>query len=208
MAEMLRLGIDTDNVLVPTFEALLQWWNKKHNTNITTKDLGSHEFSTTFGMSKEAAVNMFEDFFKTWSFRFLGPFDEAKFVIDSLREKAELYNVTARPKKYHPFTTSWTKRNFEDAFKIIRFCNYHDLSDKIITKAEICKQYGIQMLVDDNIDYANECAEQGIRVLLFDNHGTYGWSQGKTHELVTKIPSLYSIKHHVEEFLEELNRKK
>ncbi|MBN2420765.1 hypothetical protein JXB27_00640 [Candidatus Woesearchaeota archaeon] len=207
MTGLLRIGIDNDNVLEPTFEVMLEQWNKKHGTNITTNNVHSHDFHTSFGISEEAALKLMDDFFRSWRFRFLRPFDEARFVIESLKDKAEPYEVTARPKPYHRMTKSWTKNHFDKLFKEVLFCNYYDKSYPSATKSEVCKQHGIQMIVDDNIEYANECAEQGIRALLYDRNGQYGWAKGEIHPLVTRISSLYSIKHYAEEFLEESNRK-
>jgi uncharacterized HAD superfamily protein len=42
-------------------------------------------------------------------------------------------------------------------------------------KSAMCKELGIQVMIDDHMSVAKDCAEAGIRVLLFDQP----WNQGE-----------------------------
>jgi hypothetical protein len=43
--------------------------------------------------------------------------------------------------------------------------------------AAVCRTIGAQVLIDDNVGYAMECANAGIDVLLYDWEGSYPWSK-------------------------------
>jgi hypothetical protein len=44
-------------------------------------------------------------------------------------------------------------------------------------KSDICASIGADVLIDDNVGYALDCAHNGIRVLLYDWEGGYPWSK-------------------------------
>jgi hypothetical protein len=40
-----------------------------------------------------------------------------------------------------------------------------------------CRSIGADVLIDDNVGYAMDCADAGIQVLLFDWEHSYPWSK-------------------------------
>ena len=53
-----------------------------------------------------------------------------------------------------------------------------------------CRSIGADILIDDNPQYAMECAQHGIEVLLFDHKNSYPWSKtsdGPVHPLITRV---------------------
>ncbi len=59
----------------------------------------------------------------------------------------------------------------------VYFGNHFALEGASRKKSEICASVGAQVLIDDNVGYALECAHRGISVLLFDWEGGYPWSK-------------------------------
>ena len=60
----------------------------------------------------------------------------------------------------------------------------------------LCRGVGAQILIDDNPDYAVDCAENGIEVLLFDLDNSYPWSKtqgGPEHPLITRVHSWQEV---------------
>lgn len=46
-------------------------------------------------------------------------------------------------------------------------------------KSAICQEIGVDVLIDDGLDHALDCAALGIDVLLYDRKGQYGWNHIK-----------------------------
>lgn len=46
-------------------------------------------------------------------------------------------------------------------------------------KSVICQEIGVDVLIDDCLEHANDCASLGIDVLLYDFNGTYTWNHHK-----------------------------
>jgi hypothetical protein len=42
-----------------------------------------------------------------------------------------------------------------------------------MSKSEMCNQIGAQILIDDNLSYAHDCATNGVKAILF---GKYAWN--------------------------------
>lgn len=103
--------------------------------------------------------------------------DPLPFAYDALlRMKADysLHVVTARQHRYEDLTRMWLNKHFPDIFDDIHFGNHYCSTGKSRSKAEICKSIGAQLLIDDSMIYATQCALEGIAVVLF---GHYPWNQ-------------------------------
>lgn len=85
--------------------------------------------------------------------------------------------VTSRQHVIRQPTLQWLDTYFPGTFVDVHFGNHYALSGPSMSKSEICKQVGAQVLIDDNPRYALECAQAGIQVLLFDWDGSYAWSK-------------------------------
>jgi len=56
------------------------------------------------------------------------------------------------------YTQKWVEKHYPSIFENILFAN-HKFTSKDITKSELCKQHNIEMMVEDNFDYALDLAE-------------------------------------------------
>src|SRR3546814_539521 len=72
-------------------------------------------------------------------------------------------------------TEHWIDKHFTGVFSQIHFGNPYSTSGVVRSKAEICKDIGACMLVDDSVRYAQNCQQQDIPVILF---GNYAWNAG------------------------------
>lgn len=70
---------------------------------------------------------------------------------------------------------------FLGVFDSIYFCNLYlthaeqqDLISK--PKSAILREINAELLVEDSLEHALECAQVGVPVLLFDREGSYGWN--------------------------------
>lgn len=63
-----------------------------------------------------------------------------------------------------------------------------------------CRSLGAQVLIDDNPQFALECAEAGTKVLLFDYDNSYPWCKSGTaasHPQVTIVQNWREVKQHL-----------
>jgi len=95
-------------------------------------------------------------------------------AIDALKKNGHvLCIVTGRSENNIPATELWVKEHFPNTFKGIHFgLQLSPGTSK--QKSAICKENGIELMIEDGMHNARECAEAGIRVLLFDQP----WNQG------------------------------
>ena len=72
-------------------------------------------------------------------------------------------------------TVAWIADEFPELFDDVLFGNHWTLEPNQTsrTKAEMCAGARADVLVDDNVGYAQECAEAGLQVVLF---GDYAWN--------------------------------
>lgn len=48
-------------------------------------------------------------------------------------------------------------------------------------KSLICREIGVDVLIDDSLEHAFDCAKLGIDILLYDKEGNYRWNQSDYH---------------------------
>ena len=109
------------------------------------------------------------DFYNCPRFEQLKPVAGAKNAVKKLNLNHQLFAITSRPDVTEPMTRIWIKRNFLDGFQGVHFSNHFVLQTKNKkTKSDICKQLGVEIMIDDHIDYALDCSQNGIPVLLMD----------------------------------------
>ena len=90
--------------------------------------------------------------------------------------------------------TSRIEKYFPNKFKDI-FVTNHPMWAKTgtaLTKADICKKHNVDILIEDNLDYAKETVSEKTKVLLLD----YKWNRG---ELPKGIKRMFSWQDIVEE---------
>jgi uncharacterized HAD superfamily protein len=88
--------------------------------------------------------------------------------VSEFKEKwHELFVITARNSKFFSqYTLEWTKKHFQDVFNEIFFADH--FTDKHKEKSEICKEQWIELMIEDNLDYAIELANNWIITFLLD----------------------------------------
>jgi hypothetical protein len=67
------------------------------------------------------------------------------------------------------------ERNVPDLEIEMYFNDWTRLNGVKAGKADICLEFGVDLLVDDNYDYVVECLSKGIDALLFN----YPWNEHK-----------------------------
>lgn len=165
----MRIGIDLDDVAVDSITAIIGFHNEKSGACLTKGDRHSYNLWEVWGGTREEAIEKVNEFFATDTAWDLDPMPGSVKALTALKEKGhELFIITARDKDSVGKTEKWIEKNFPRLFAGVHFGNAYNLSGEPRKKSEMCKEVGVEMLVDDHLENAFDCAAAGIRVLLFD----------------------------------------
>ncbi|MFH1711483.1 MAG: hypothetical protein ABH840_04185 [Nanoarchaeota archaeon] len=156
----MKIGIDVDDVLTETFKKFLKVYNERYSKNFEFENLSSFYLWDVLDISKEEAFNLVDEIMEEE----LEVVEGAVEGVVGLKETHEVFIITSRPERHIKITEDFIKKYFGD-LKIFYSKGVHG-GEK--TKAEICKELGIDFFVEDCDMYALDCAEKGIKVLLLD----------------------------------------
>lgn len=173
---MAKIVIDLDDTLVPTVEVMIKklllenkssWFKGYHSL----EDLSFEERTAFYKYIRQTLNNQ--------EIKKLKPIPGAKTVIRKLVKEHELYIITGRTIDVKNHTHQWVKEYFPNTFKEIIFSEYHKSEEFVKNKGELCKQYGIDLIVDDNKNYIMDCYKYNIKTIVFDYKNSYPWSKSK-----------------------------
>ena len=107
------------------------------------------------------------------------PFEHALPVLKQLAATKDLVVITSRRSSTKPETKTWLEAHFPGIFHDIHYAGIWDSSAHTHhklkqTKADICREIGVDYLIDDQLKHCIAAAEAGITTLLF---GDYGWNK-------------------------------
>ena len=147
-----------------------------------------------FGPAAQGATNLQMPFFQSEHFRDgVAPVGGARESLERLRRAGcDLVVVTSRQHCIEEQTRQWLEAHFPGIFSEVHFGNHFALEGASRRKSEICRDVGAHVLVDDNPQYALDCAEAGVEVMLFDWERRYPWSKALgagEHERVRPVPT-------------------
>ncbi len=183
----MKIAIDLDGVLVDIITPLLEFHNEIEGTNHSKEDVDNFVLSEFWNLTPEETEERVHHFYETDSFRNLHPEPEAKQAVQELSEEHELCIVTSRPVEVEEETRRWIEEHFPDAFDHIHFSDNPTLStNDARSKAEICSEIEADVLIEDAVEYAEECSREGIEVFLLDKP----WNQKE--ELPDRIIRVHS----------------
>ena len=164
------IGVDADEILAEFMEHFLMFHNLKYQTNFSKNEISSFRFEEVFKIEEKAVLRRIGEFYEAEAVSEIKPVKGAIEGINKLLEKGyELEIITARPPYYREITVEWVEKHFPEKFKQIHFAfNPFNKNSERLTKAQICKQIGAEVLIDDNLVNALDCAENGIMVYLMN----------------------------------------
>lgn len=177
-----KIGIDIDEVLVNFMENYLEFHNKRHNTSFNLNDVTNyHLWKCGIHQSKEESVKEVLDFNNSKDFEKIDFVEGAKFGIETLSKIHYLFFITSRTLEIKEKTEEFFYSHFpRNGFEFL-------FSGEIYggkTKTEICKDLGISEMIEDNPNYAFDCAVRGIKVFLLDKP----WNRDyQRHENIIKV---------------------
>lgn len=187
------IAVDLDEVLCPFVEQLCNFYNANAAlydfavpTTLQLQDFKSYRFCEVWGGSDAQSLEIVHAFFDSWYFKEIPVLPDAVVGINALKEAGfDVVLVTSRQLILEEHTKTWIQQNFPNSFREIAFGNHWGTAGRKVSKSELCEKLGADVLIDDNISYAKECANTGMSVLLF---GEYPWNSNE-HDNTT-LPSI------------------
>ncbi|MBI4896430.1 MAG: hypothetical protein HY832_02680 [Candidatus Aenigmarchaeota archaeon] len=162
------IGVDVDDVLVDFVTPFVEYMNKTYGTSLTRDHVVAFDVWDILGGSKEEAKKKIHEFYETKSFKELQPMQEALSGVKYLSEKHTLVVITSRSPHLSSLTTEWIKQYFPNTFSNIYFTGHWMNPEIKMKKADVCAQLHVDVMIEDSLEYAQECAEKGTTVLLVD----------------------------------------
>jgi uncharacterized HAD superfamily protein len=129
-------------------------------------------------------------FFNSDYFRNMKPVEGAVETIGQLSQKNGLFIVTSRYKIIKEKTYEQVDGHFKGIRGICFTKNNYTNNGWNMTKAEACSMLEADVLIEDSLEYARDCAAHGFRVLLFDEP----WNRAKRlPKKITRVKSWQEI---------------
>ena len=168
------IAVDIDEVLVPHFQGLIDWYNDEYGTELTLKHNHPNDPRPWGTPDYGEAVRRVRKYFETPGFLDTRPFREAAGALKKLGLSYRLLVVTGRDTIIERVTRQWLDRHFKDLIEDAHFSARYSLEGKVRDKASVIVSTGADYLIDDDLSECEAAAKAGIRCLLF---GEYPWNK-------------------------------
>ncbi len=175
---MQTIAIDIDDVLSNLAQELINFSNKKWDTNLTIDDYDEH-WGVMWGVDDAVVKKRSNELHRGNLASKLRHKPDAIPVLKELSKNYNLVLATSRRRLITQETKDWINKYFSGLFTDIHFSGIFDSDDHAdiqvqLTKAEVLKEIGASFLIDDQPKHCLAAAEAGITALLF---GDYKWNR-------------------------------
>lgn len=165
----MKIAVDIDGVLLDTMPALNDFYNRTHGTKFRVGDYLHHDLEKTWGGSKEDAVGVVEEFFKSPYVLKIMPMPYSLEGIAVLSRNHELFSITSRPESIHALTENSLRKNFNTSIEKVIYTGQYVVAASEMDKGRICIAEGADLLIEDCLEISLNAADMGLDVFLFNN---------------------------------------
>jgi uncharacterized HAD superfamily protein len=186
--EKKTIAVDVDDVSLDFVLSFVRFYNARYGTDFVKKDFFSYDLWKVLGITKEKITQRMSLFYESDYFDEIEPVQDAQEALYILNQKRNNVFVTSRPIKIKLKTDLSLRRNFKDSYSETFYSG--DFNGQGKSKAEICKELGAFLIIEDCLKYALDCSSHGIPVFLVDQP----WNQNGdlSNTLVTRIKGGWS----------------
>jgi|SRR3989344_4567120 len=177
----MKIAIDFDDVIVEFTDSLMDYYHKKYHKKVTKDQILIWDWGLYWGIPREEAIKRVNEFHENYSIKELKPLENALDSLNELVKNHELIIITGRPIRFKHKVEEWLNYHLKKKLKIINAGEFH--KSQAATKAEICKELDIQLLLEDTGETALDCAKNNIKVLLFDKP----WNKQFKHSYIYRV---------------------
>jgi uncharacterized HAD superfamily protein len=191
--EKQKIGIDIDDVIAYFMKHFIDYSNKKNGTSFKVDEISNYNlWETEIHPSKEHSVGEVLEFQNSTHFDNIGLVEGVKEAIEKLSKIYDIHFVTSRPQQIKEKTDKFLNKHFpENNFNVIYSGEIHGGK----SKSDICSDFEIPLMIEDNPFYALDCASKGVRVFLIDKP----WNKNhEPHDNIIKVNDWNEILNHLE----------
>ncbi len=184
------IAVDCDDVLADSMEVFINYYNKNYGTSLTKDHFFSSMWWDIIREDKDVVINRYLEFIENKCFDEIKPVPGAVEAIKKIKKKHELIVVTGRPNSLLKKTKKWVNDYFPNFFNEIHCTNLHFANGNGLTKGDICKNNKVDLLIDDYIEFGQECVNNNIEVFLMNQP----WNkQAKLLSGITRVMSWQDV---------------
>lgn len=179
-----KIALDLDDVILDTTRMMLKYFNETHNKRVLYEDLKTYNFEDYLGIPHDKWYEFEMNFYATEHNAKIPLREGALAGINLLSCVFELHIITARPIEVENYVFLSLGQHFSPG-DFTRIHMTKSLSgSRNVQKWEVCKEYGIPLLVDDYHHHVNLAAQNGLFTMLLDAP----WNQNeKLHQSVQRV---------------------
>ncbi len=165
----MKIAIDIDGVVADTMPALNNFYNRKFGTSFNVSDYKYYDLEKTWGGSKENAVKIVEEFFQSPNFMKILPIAKSQESVLRLSKKHEFFLITSRPQNITHRTMEFLQNYFPKEIRKVIHTGQYISSASSINKFDVCVNEKADVLIEDCLEIAIDCANRVLKTFLLDS---------------------------------------
>lgn len=169
------IGVDFDDVLLHCFKHLVEFHNETYGTAHKLEEFTSYQPTKLWNCDYAEVMRRVKKYHESEHAKHVEPVEGAIEAMKKLSEKYDLVIVTMRPPETEPVTRLLLEQ-FPPVFEHVHFIGSWEGIPGAKNKADVCKEIGASLFIDDSLHNAEIISKVGIPVLLFDTN----WNQAET----------------------------
>lgn len=186
-----KIGVDIDETIAQSFLPLLEYINQESGRNIAFDDLTHHDWENIPHieprLEREEIITYIQSFDSLFhDHRNTLPVEGSQYMLQQFQSIGyELIAITGRNEEYaKPGTMLWIDKYFPNVFTSVHFTS-HISKTLRKNKSVVCKELGVELMIEDSLDFALELADNSIASFLLEKP----WNKQRTemHPLITRV---------------------
>jgi len=183
------IGFDMDEVLADLLGPLILFHNNEYGTSLTKQSFTSYSLAEAAGCTLDESTERICKFFRSTYFYNVNPIQDSQEGVAVIVDRyGKQPIITARPDIITSETIDWAHSHYPEMFSSVNLTNQWHGEGTERRKSQVCKELGVDIMIDDSPSHAYDCADEEIDVLIF---GNYRWNQNvDQHPKIVRVPSM------------------
>lgn len=158
-----------DDVLAQLMKSLGNYHNRVYKTQLDFESYTDYKLTTIWQCTEKEMFERVFGFYNSSKLDTVLPMPGAYEGLKKLSQNYELIVITSRPDFIAERSSNWLQKKFPKIKLKTYFTNqFSPNNNNKITKATVCQKIGVDLMVEDCYEYAQDCANNGITTLLFE----------------------------------------